>query len=59
MRLLLEIRRERAMTLVVATHDSRLAERADRVVNLVDGLIVDGLSVDGASVGSQPGHPRG
>jgi predicted ABC-type transport system involved in lysophospholipase L1 biosynthesis ATPase subunit len=29
------------VTLVVATHDSRLAERADRVVHLVDGLIVD------------------
>ena len=40
-RLLLEIRRERGVTLVVATHDSRLAERADRVVNLVDGLVVD------------------
>lgn len=52
--LLLEIRRERAMTLVVATHDSRLAARADRVVNLVDGLIVDG-----APGGSEPGHPRG
>jgi predicted ABC-type transport system involved in lysophospholipase L1 biosynthesis ATPase subunit len=25
----------------VATHDSRLADRADRVVQLVDGLIVD------------------
>lgn len=41
-RLLLEIRREHGMTLVVATHDARLAERADRIVNLVDGLIVDG-----------------
>jgi len=38
-RLLLEIRRERGMTLVVATHDPRLAGLADRVVNLVDGLI--------------------
>ncbi len=37
--LLLEIRRERGMTLVVATHDARLAGRADRVVTLVDGLI--------------------
>ncbi len=39
-RLLLEIRRERGMTLVVATHDPRLAGLADRVVSLVDGLIV-------------------
>jgi predicted ABC-type transport system involved in lysophospholipase L1 biosynthesis ATPase subunit len=39
---------------VVATHDSRLADRADRVVNLVDGLIVDeslGRSGSGYSQG--------
>lgn len=38
-RLLLEIRKEQGMTLVVATHDSRLADLADRVVHLVDGRI--------------------
>ncbi len=37
--LLLEIRRERGMTLVVATHDSQLAGLADRVVQLADGLV--------------------
>jgi predicted ABC-type transport system involved in lysophospholipase L1 biosynthesis ATPase subunit len=41
-RLLLEIRAERGVTLVVATHDARLADRADRVVTLVDGVVVDG-----------------
>jgi ABC-type lipoprotein export system ATPase subunit len=40
-RLLLEIRKEQGMTLVVATHDSRLADLADRVVHLVDGRIAD------------------
>jgi putative ABC transport system ATP-binding protein len=39
--LLLRAVREDGVTLVVATHDSRLADRADRVVQLVDGLIVD------------------
>lgn len=37
--LLLELRREHGSTLVVATHDSRLADMADRVIHLVDGLI--------------------
>jgi len=50
--LLLEIRRERGVTLVVATHDSRLAERADRIVNLVDGLIVDEIRPGAGSMGS-------
>ena len=50
--LLLEIRRERGVTLVVATHDSRLAERADRIVNLVDGLIVDEVRPGAGSMDS-------
>jgi predicted ABC-type transport system involved in lysophospholipase L1 biosynthesis ATPase subunit len=37
--LLLELRREHGSTLVVATHDSRLADMADRVIHLIDGLI--------------------
>jgi len=37
---------------VVATHDSRLAERADRIVNLVDGLIVDEVRPGAGSMGS-------
>ncbi len=40
-RLLLEIRKERGMTLVVATHDAELAAMADRVVQLVDGLVAE------------------
>jgi predicted ABC-type transport system involved in lysophospholipase L1 biosynthesis ATPase subunit len=37
--LLCEIQRERQATLIIATHDGHLADRAPRVVELVDGLI--------------------
>ena len=37
--LLSEIRAERNATLVVATHDATVADRAPRVVQLVDGRI--------------------
>jgi ABC-type lipoprotein export system ATPase subunit len=37
--LLAEIRAERNTTLVIATHDANVAERAPRVVQLVDGQI--------------------
>jgi ABC-type lipoprotein export system ATPase subunit len=37
--LLQEIRAERNTTLLIATHDSKVAERAPRVVHLVDGQI--------------------
>ena len=40
MDLLLELRKEHQMTLVIATHDSRVAARAEREVRLVDGLAV-------------------
>jgi predicted ABC-type transport system involved in lysophospholipase L1 biosynthesis ATPase subunit len=39
MDLLLELARERNKTLVVVTHDSRLAERGDRTLRMVDGLV--------------------
>lgn len=39
MDLLLALRGERQTTLIIATHDSRLAARAPRVVHLVDGQI--------------------
>lgn len=37
--LLCSLREERPVTLIIATHDSRLAARAQRVVELVDGQI--------------------
>ena len=41
--LLCELQRERQATLIIATHDARVAERAPRVVELVDGLIKPGV----------------
>jgi putative ABC transport system ATP-binding protein len=38
--LLLELRSERGMTLVLATHDPQIAQRMDRVVRLRDGRLV-------------------
>jgi lipoprotein-releasing system ATP-binding protein len=37
--LLLELRAERGTTLVIATHDARVAARAERVVRLADGRV--------------------
>ncbi len=39
MDLLLSLRQERRMTLIIATHDPRVARRAGREVRLVDGLV--------------------
>ena len=41
--LLCELRSERKATLIVATHDAKVATRAPRVVELVDGRIVTAL----------------
>jgi predicted ABC-type transport system involved in lysophospholipase L1 biosynthesis ATPase subunit len=41
MNLLLELRGEHRTTLVIATHDARVAARAEREVRLVDGLAED------------------
>lgn len=41
MNLLLELRGEHRTTLVIATHDARVAGRAEREVRLVDGLAED------------------
>jgi ABC-type lipoprotein export system ATPase subunit len=39
LKLLCEIREERQATLLIATHDSRVAARAPRVIQLIDGQI--------------------
>ena len=39
-RLLREVNRDQRVTFLVVTHDRRLAERTDRIVELVDGRIV-------------------
>lgn len=40
--LLLQLRQEHGTTLVIATHDARVAERAGRVVSMADGRILEG-----------------
>lgn len=42
--LLLTIRNEKQATLVMATHDARLAARAPKTIELVDGLVANGLN---------------
>jgi lipoprotein-releasing system ATP-binding protein len=42
--LLRRFNRERGTTFLIVTHDSRLAARCDRIVNLVDGRIVSDLA---------------
>ena len=39
--LLCELRAERNATLIVATHDAKVAQRAPRVIELVDGLVAN------------------
>lgn len=43
--LLLDLRVERGMTLIVATHDPAVASRCDRIVRLQDGRIVEDFAV--------------
>lgn len=37
--LLQNLRRSRSLTIVMVTHDSRVAERADRIIRLIDGKL--------------------
>ena len=39
MDLLMELNRERGMTLILVTHDAKVAGYADRVIHLLDGLV--------------------
>ena len=51
LRLLATLRRDRAMTVVLATHDPQVAAQAERLVRLRDGAVVDDLDLtDGYSV---------
>ena len=45
MQLILDLREERGMTVVIATHDAVVASRSGRVVRLRDGKIVDDVKV--------------
>ncbi|HWF19108.1 MAG TPA: ABC transporter ATP-binding protein, partial [Verrucomicrobiae bacterium] len=46
MDLLCTLRTEHQTTLVIATHDNKIAERAPKVVKLADGLIVENAKVE-------------
>ncbi len=46
--LLLELRAQRGMTVIVATHDSVVASRCDRIVRLLDGRVLDEVTVEPA-----------
>jgi putative ABC transport system ATP-binding protein len=41
--LLRELHRERGVTLILVTHDARVAQHADRVIELIDGRVVIGV----------------
>jgi putative ABC transport system ATP-binding protein len=48
------LRQERALTIVVVTHDAMVAARADRIVQMLDGRVVDdGRSDPASSVGAR------
>jgi putative ABC transport system ATP-binding protein len=46
--LLLQLREQRGITIVLATHDAQIASRADRLVRLRDGRVVDDVQVPAA-----------
>jgi putative ABC transport system ATP-binding protein len=43
--LLLSLRAERGVTVLLATHDSQVAARCDRIVRLLDGRVADDIAV--------------
>jgi putative ABC transport system ATP-binding protein len=44
--LLLQLRERHGMTVIVATHDSVVASRCDRIVRLLDGRVLDEVAVE-------------
>jgi putative ABC transport system ATP-binding protein len=49
MQLILDLRADRGMTVIVATHDPLIATRCDRIVRLQDGHVVEDLEVSKAA----------
>ena len=46
LQLLLDLRAQRDMTIVVATHDPVIASRCDRIVRLQDGAVIEDLQIE-------------
>lgn len=46
LQLLLDLRDQRGMTVMVATHDPVIASRCDRIVRLEDGRVIDDVEVE-------------
>jgi putative ABC transport system ATP-binding protein len=52
MDLLARLRAERGMTVLLASHDSQVAARADRLIRLRDGVVTDDIDLaDGYPAG--------
>jgi putative ABC transport system ATP-binding protein len=51
--LLLELREAHGMTVVLATHDTVLASRCERVIRLLDGRVLDDVAVPGGEDGDE------
>ena len=55
--ILLELNRQEGATLVLVTHDPALAEHADRVITLRDGLVVSDVRTARAGESGEAGRP--
>jgi putative ABC transport system ATP-binding protein len=58
MSLLSQVNRQNRQTIVMVTHDARMAAHAGRIVYMVDGLIVDEKRTDRATPAGQPAPPE-
>lgn len=45
---------ERGQTILLVTHDAKVASAADRVISLFDGEVVDDITLDAAPYTSRP-----
>ncbi|MDO8616102.1 MAG: ABC transporter ATP-binding protein [Dehalococcoidia bacterium] len=55
--LLEQLRRERGLTVVLVTHDPAVADRADRIVRMLDGRIVEEAGARPAGAASRAARP--
>jgi putative ABC transport system ATP-binding protein len=58
MSLLSQVNRQNHQTIVMVTHDARMAAHAVRIIYMVDGLIVDEKRSDHATPAGQPAPPQ-